>query len=151
MAFNVTAVTPAFNATGVYLDGTVSVTFNENVLASSVSSLTFSLVEVDTNIAIEGTVEVISNKVIRFTPDIDLTGNTSYMAIVMGNTWGVLSAASEALKDTVSWTFDTGLYLDTADAVDLLPGGVNPQEEASGDELYLVSSTPTIEAVVCFI
>lgn len=147
-SFNVKTVTPAFNATGVYLDATVQVTFNENVLASSVTDLTFSLIEADTNIAIAGTVEVIANKVIRFTPDIDLTGNTRYQAIVLGGgSWGVLSAASEALSDTVSWIFDTGLYLDTADAVDLLPGGVDPEEEASGDELYLVSSTPEVSAV----
>lgn len=147
MSFAVTSVSPGFNATGVYLDAVVDVTFNDDVLASSVTSLTFSLVEADTNIAVDAAVSVIGNSQIRLTPDSDLKANTRYMVVVVGNTWGVLSAGSDSLPDTVSWTFDTGLFLDASDAVDEVPTAVDPALKPTGKELYLVSSNPDNMAV----
>jgi len=147
MSFNVATVSPGFNSVTAYLDAVIIVTFNENLLATSVNEFTFNLVSSETNIAVEGTVTVTGNKTIQFTPAADLLGNTRYTVIVMGNAWGVLSAGSAELPETVSWNFTTSLYVDSADTVDSIPTAVDPALEPTTDELYLVSSVPDNSAV----
>lgn len=147
MAFNVSSVSPTFNATGVYLDAVLTATFNEVILDSSVNEFNFNLVESDTDVAVLGTVIKTGSSTIRFTPTEDLRASTRYTAVIMGNTWGILSAGGQALPETVSWTFTTGLYLDSDDAIDEIPAAVASEDEPTGDELYIVSSSPDNSSV----
>jgi len=146
--FDVTSISPSFNATDVLLDTTVEATFNAAVLASSVTSLSFSFVKANTLTPIEGTVTLVGNNTVRYTPNDNLAGNTRYTAIVMGGPHGIISAGQqELISPTISWSFTTGLYEDSEDQEDSIPFGVDPTTQPTGDELYIVSSEPLDDSI----
>jgi len=103
----VTFTTPANAATATALNALVSATFSEVMDPTTVTNGTFTLN--DGTAAVLGTV-VYTGVTAIFTPDAVLLAGTTYTATI---TVGAKDLAGNALVDAYTWTFTTGLGLDT--------------------------------------
>jgi len=97
----VLSVTPVSNATSVAVNSKVTVTFDEAMNSSTITSATFGLKQGTTTIS--GTVTY-SGNVVTFTPSAAMTGGAVYTATV---TTGVKDEAGNALAASYTWSFTT--------------------------------------------
>ena len=98
----VTAVAPAINATGVFLNQIITATFSLPMNQFSLNSTTFTVKQGAT--AVAGSVSY-SGTTASFTPTIALASNTIYTVTV---TTGAMSAPGISLASNYVWTFTTG-------------------------------------------
>lgn len=104
----VSATSPSNGATSVGVNSTISVTFSEGILKSTLTAATFKL-STAAGASIAGTVSVSSN-IATFTPSTNLAANTQYTAVI---TTGVTDVAGNALAKLFTWSFTTGPVSDT--------------------------------------
>jgi hypothetical protein len=103
----VTATSPTNGATGIATNTVVTVTFSENMDASTINTpaTTFNLKVTATSAAVAGTVSYnAATRVATFTPTSALTANTNYTATV---TTGVKDAGGNPLASPVVIIFTT--------------------------------------------
>ena len=98
-----TPSSPVNNANDVSLNSAISVTFGENLDASTITSETVTLKDAS-NTNVTGTVTY-ANKVITFTPSADLNETTQYTLTI---TTGVKDVAGNGLSSNVILSFTTG-------------------------------------------
>lgn len=95
----------------VAIDATVSFTFDQDILSSSVNSESFHVFDAETLEAVDGTL-AISGAKITFTPFKAFFENRTLKAVAKGASSGgsefITNAASEALADDYTITFRTG-------------------------------------------
>ena len=105
----VTAVDPLNNATGVFLNKTVSATFSEAMAPATISTANFTLKHGAT--AVSGTVayDAIS-KIATFKPGGNLAAGTLYTATI---TTGARDLAGNPLASAYVWSFTTGTTITT--------------------------------------
>jgi hypothetical protein len=114
----VASTNPADVATGVCVNQTVNATFSEAMNASTITTATFSVVDVLTTTAVDGSVTLSgARNIATFTPTADLAADTEYTATIRGGASGAKDVASNALSTDKVWTFTTGTC--TAPAVAL--------------------------------
>ena len=102
---------PAYGATGVPVTKTITATFNEPVLASSVSTSTF-IVKNSADVSISGTVSLTQGgTVATFAPSSSLASSTSYTATIKGGSTGVKDLAGNARTSDKVWPFTTSSAL----------------------------------------
>lgn len=101
----VSSSSPATGATGVALNGSLSVNFSEALDPTTVNTSTFTLSNAGNPVS--GTVAY-NNKVATFTPTGNLTASTLYTATL---TTGITDLASNPLAANVVLTFTTGTTL----------------------------------------
>lgn len=98
----VSSATPADTGTGVAINSAISVTFSEEMMASTITSFTFTL---SGSGGITGTVTYDSvNKVATFTPSSNLAYSTTYTVTI---TTGVTDMAGNPMASNSTWTFTT--------------------------------------------
>jgi hypothetical protein len=114
--------TPADLAADVPTGTAVTVTFSEAILASSVTSTTFSVRA--GMVPVVGTLSVVGPDV-SFVPTMRLSPGVEYTATV---TTGVTDLAGNALQQQLRWTFHTGL------------GGWTPRQVLEGDVTHAATS-----------
>ena len=94
---------PSPNATNVPLATTVTVTFNESVLGSSITTSNFVLKDSKNN-PVSATVSYTdSNHTATLTPNAALAASTTYTATISG----VTDSAGDPMTSAVSWSFTT--------------------------------------------
>ena len=99
---SVSATDPANNATDVFLNKIVTATFSESMDPTSLSAITFTLYQGETQIV--GTVSY-EGTIASFTPTSNLLANTIYSGKI---TTGAKNLEGIALKNDYNWTFTTG-------------------------------------------
>jgi O-glycosyl hydrolase len=100
----VIAVVPASGATNVALNTQVTATFSEPMMASTITSTTFTL-SAQGDVAVNGTVTLDpTGEIATFSPTANLAPNTTYMATI---TTGVESSAGIPIGAADTWTFST--------------------------------------------
>ncbi|HEU4748940.1 MAG TPA: ice-binding family protein [Gemmatimonadaceae bacterium] len=105
----VASTNPADFATGVCVNQTVNATFSEAMNASTLTTATFSVVNVLTTTAVDGSVtHSAARNIATFTPTADLAADTEYTATISGGASGAKDVASNALSTDKVWTFTTG-------------------------------------------
>ncbi len=139
----VESVTPEDGATNVAVDTNIKVVFNKAMSATSISDVTFIVEGVSGLLRSKGTTAT-------FIPSEPLAYNTKYTAKI---TTGAKDAAGNGLKSDYSWSFTTGIEIDTVppritsfnplnDAIDI---SINSKIEATFnepmDELTINDST----------
>ncbi len=98
----VSSVTPASGATDVARNTTVTATFNEDVLGTSVDDTSFTLSAAD---SVSGSVSFDGlNNIATFTPDSDLAMMANYTATL---TSSITDLSGDSLGDDYSWSFTT--------------------------------------------
>ena len=98
---------PGYGDTGVPVTKTITATFNEPVLASSVSTSTF-IVKNSADVSISGTVSLTQGgTVATFAPSSSLASSTSYTATIKGGSTGVKDMAGNARSSNKVWPFTT--------------------------------------------
>lgn len=113
----VVSVSPAAGATGVALNGNVSVTFSQPMDAASLTTATFTLTSAAG--VVPGTI-VYDNSIAVFWPAAHLASNALFTATI---TTGAKSASGVALAQTVTSSFTTGTTLAPPNAVNLGTAG----------------------------
>ncbi len=103
----IVGVAPAGGTTGVAIATTVTATFSEAMLASSINTTTILLkdaasVQVPATVSYSG-----ATLTATLTPSSSLAYSASYTATVKGGAGGVTDAAGNALASDVTWTFQT--------------------------------------------
>jgi hypothetical protein len=93
---------PANNATGVFLNKTVTATFNQPMDPLTITATTFTIMQGATPVT--GTVSY-TGTTASFKPSSDLTGSTIYTATI---TTGVKNVPGTTLANDYVWTFTTG-------------------------------------------
>lgn len=104
----VSSTVPAKAATGVPLNASVTVTFSEAMLDSSITSTTFALKQGAA--AVAGAVTY-TGVTATFKPAAPLAANTLFTATI---STGSKSLLGKALAEDYSWTFTTGAAMDTS-------------------------------------
>src|SRR4030042_317328 len=106
----VTFVTPANTETGVPINRKITATFSEAMDPATINTATFTVTEAGTR-AVTGTVTYDgTNHIAIFTPDSDLTPNTTYIGTI---TTGAKNPAGVSLAIPFVWIFTTGAPADT--------------------------------------
>ena len=125
---------PAYGATGVPVTKTITATFNEPVLASSVSTSTF-IVKNSADVSISGTVSLTQGgTVTTFTPSSSLASSTSYTATIKGGSTGVKDLAGNARTSDKVWPFTT-------------VGDTSPPLVINTDPAYGVTGVPVTKTI----
>ena len=101
------AVTPADGATGVGTGGTVTATFSEAMLSTSITSGTFQLLDQTGSIVSATVVYNASTLMATLSPAAALANSMKYTGKVKGGTSGVLTAAGKTLTSDYTWSFTT--------------------------------------------
>jgi hypothetical protein len=99
----VTAVTPAYGATSVPGNGSVSATFSSAMDPVSITPVTFTLTSGPLAVPVQGTVTYADSKAV-FRPNAPLHRNRTYSATI---TTGARSASGDPLLAKRNWQFDT--------------------------------------------
>jgi Domain of unknown function (DUF4082)/Bacterial Ig-like domain/Bacterial Ig domain len=103
----ISARSPAAGATGVSRTANITVTFNEAMTASTITTGTFELRDPANNL-VAGVVSYNSTtRVATLNPTPTLAASTVYTARVRGGASGVKDAAGNALAADATWTFTT--------------------------------------------
>ena len=139
----VSSTSPAPAATGVELNKRIAATFSEAMLASTITTTTFTLAGPGTT-PVAGAVTY-TGLTATFAPTNALTGNTSYTATI---TTGVKDLAGNAKTNNFAWSFTTGGAIDntapTVSSTDPAPGASkvarNKQIAANFSEVMLAST-----------
>lgn len=101
----VSSTSPADNATGVAINGSITATFSETMDASTISTTTFTLKQGTTPVS--GTVTY-SGTTATFTPSFNLSYSTTYTATI---TTGVKDAAGNAMASNYTWSFNSTVMM----------------------------------------
>jgi len=110
----VTSTNPATGATGVPISSSVTATFNEAMFASSITTSTFTLMDMTLSAAVPATVTYNSGtKTATLTPSAALTAGDTFQATVTGGGGGVTDLAGNPMASNVIWTFSTAAAGDT--------------------------------------
>ena len=104
----VSSVIPTNGATGVLTDQVLTVTFNQGVTCSTITTSTF-IVKGPSGAVVAGTL-VCAGTSATFTPTSNFAINTNYTATI---TTGVTNAGGAALASNFVWTFRTGTNAST--------------------------------------
>ncbi|MEJ2098131.1 MAG: Ig-like domain-containing protein, partial [Deltaproteobacteria bacterium] len=134
----IVSTSPADSATGVAIASTVSVTFSEDMDASTITAASFSI-----DNGVTGSVNYSSStRMATFTPSVDLSANTTYTATISAS---CTDAAGNGLSANYSWTFTTG---GAAVAVWSSVGGpVSPagnEDESEDPTMMIVNGQPAV-------
>lgn len=113
MALRVISHTPLINATGVYLNDSIKVTFNKRINVNTIDYQTFSVNDHESFTSIPGGYSVdldeSGNAITAvFIPTILMTPNRKYDVFIYGTPDSILTPDNEELEDTYSFTFTTG-------------------------------------------
>jgi hypothetical protein len=103
----ITATSPANGTTGVTPTTLVRATFNEPMLASTITSGTVTLQKGAAGVAATVGYDT-GTRTATLTPTAPLQYGTTYSATVVGGSSGVRDAAGNPLATTYTWTFATG-------------------------------------------
>jgi len=99
----VTGTNPANNANNVAVNASISATFSENILGTTVSTSSFTVSGVTGTVSVNGATAT-------FTPSSPLAYATTYTATI---TTAVTDLANNALATNYTWSFTTGAAPDT--------------------------------------
>ena len=145
---------PTYGASGVPVTKSITATFNEQVLASSVSTFTF-IVKNSAGISIPGTVSLSQgDTVATFAPSSSLAFSTSYTATIKGGSTGVKDLAGNARTSDKVWPFTTAadtsppLVINTDPAYGASGVPVTKSITATFNEQVLASSVSTFTFIV---
>lgn len=113
MAFSVISHTPAINATGVYRNDSIKVTFNKRLNINTIDYTTFSVNDHDTFSSVPGGYSVdLDNSGNAYTavfiPATIMSPNRKYDVYVYGSPDSILSLDNDSLDNTYSFSFVTG-------------------------------------------
>lgn len=113
MSLRIVSHIPTINATGVYLNDSIKVTFDKRINVNTIDYTTFSVNDHDTFTSVPGgySVELDSSGnayTVVFIPNILMTPNRKYDAYLYGSPDSILSINNDSLDDTYSFTFTTG-------------------------------------------
>jgi hypothetical protein len=101
----ITGTTPGGGTSNIQLNSVIKVTFSEPMLASSVSTNTFTLRIADTTTKLGGAVSLSQDgKTATFDPSPDLASSTRYVATIFT---GAKDLAGNALSESKKWSFTT--------------------------------------------
>jgi hypothetical protein len=104
---SVFSLSPANNATGVSIGTSVTVVFAQPMDASTISGTTFQLLDFSNN-QVPGSVTYNpATQVATFTPTLNLSAASTYMANVQGGPTGVLDSNGNAMPSSYTWSFTT--------------------------------------------
>lgn len=103
----VSSVSPAAGATGIPVSTTVSATFSEGMLASSLTTSTVTLRNPSNQVVAATVAYNATTLTATLTPSAALAGNTVYTARILGGASGAKDAAGNALAADFTWTFTT--------------------------------------------
>ena len=118
----VASVTPAAASIGIDIGANVTATFSENINSSTLTSSTFELRNVSTNVLVLVAITYDSaSRIATLNPTGNLANSTTYRATIKGGTSGVKDSAGNALSADYIWTFST--EAGTTTAIDQGPGG----------------------------
>jgi hypothetical protein len=127
----VASTSPEADATGVTVDTTVNVTFNEAMAASSINTTSFTLVT--DSIPVAGSISYdIGTYSATFTPSANLAYNTTYNATLNKD---ITDAAGNPLATAYSWSFTTKALV----SIDITPE--NPSIAAGGKQQFTATGT----------
>jgi len=151
---------PTINATGVYLNDTIQVTFDKRIRPETVDYTTLSVNNHSTYVSVPGSYSIdydSSGNALTavFTPALLLTPNTNYDVYVYGNPDSILSLENEYVSTTYSFSFTTGINIwDSVDGSGELPASgldpvwtgvllnIPPSVTGSIASFYVYSTTP---------
>ena len=133
IAPTVLSAVPANSATGVAVSSKPAVTFSEAMMASSITTTTFTLKQGTT--AVAGTVTY-SGTAATFTPTVALAAGLVYTGTI---TTGAKDAASNAIAANFTWSFTTAPTV----VVDVTPPTVLSNVPATGAASVATNSTVT--------
>lgn len=129
MALRIVSHTPNINATGVYRNEDIKITFDKSIRPSTVDYTTYSVNDHSTFTSVPGTYSMEYNAsgsglTAVFTPSINMTANTKYDVFVYGSPDSILSLNNESLDQTYTFTFTTGTEVyDSSTGSGALPSG----------------------------
>jgi Domain of unknown function (DUF4082)/Bacterial Ig-like domain len=103
----VTAVSPADGGTGVSPTSTVTATFDEAMLASTITTTTFALRDAADALVPSTVAYNASTRVATLTPSAALAAGATYRATILGGASGVKDLANNALAANRTWSFTT--------------------------------------------
>jgi hypothetical protein len=138
----VVSVTPADLATGISVNTTISATFSEDMLASSISASSFTLTK--GSVSVSGTVTYDSStKKAIFTPSSPLDDSTTFTVKILGGSAGVkdAAAAGNPLATDKTWTF-------TTEGIPPTVASVTPTDGATGVQVSTVVISATFSEQV---
>jgi len=115
---SVSSTSPAASATGVYLNAAITITMDQALLVGSVGSATVVIRSVALDEVVDAEISA-SGAVITIMPHQMLIAESVYEVALMGADLGLSTGAIRAsdnseLADTYTFTFQTGLSLDTS-------------------------------------
>jgi Bacterial Ig-like domain/Bacterial Ig domain len=115
IAPTVTAKAPADGATGVAVNTVVTATFSEPMAAASITSGTFTLIDVTNgNASVPASVAYNAQTwVATLTPSAALAASHNFTARVLGGPGGVADLAGNTLATDATWSFATATAADT--------------------------------------
>ena len=119
----VVSTSPLDGATDISPDKTVSAVFSEPMLAASITSDTFQLLDAGNN-RVNGSVSL-SDETATFTPSVTLDENSQYAAMI---TTDVMDLMGNALESEYSWSFSTGIL----DIINPTVTGTSPLDNDTG-------------------
>jgi hypothetical protein len=126
----VSSFSPASGATNVATSAAVTVTFNEAINASSVTSSTVRLMDGGTQLAASVSYNA-TNRTATITPSSALANSKTYTISVLGGANGIKDLAGNALVQTVTSSFTTAAA--PAATASLWPNSTTPTYADSGD------------------
>jgi hypothetical protein len=133
------SLAPANGVTGVATNATVSIQFNEPMLAGSITTSTFTLTQGASSIA--GSVAYDSDtETATFTPTSALTNGTAYSAQV---STGVQSAEGTGLTSPITWSFVVGQPVPTVSATSPASGATGVSVSSAISAAFSLPMNPS--------
>ncbi len=105
----VASTVPDINGTAVAPNRSIVAFFNKALDPSTVNTTTFTLIDNNTSLSVDGNVSYANNAML-FNPTADLNASTEYNATI---TTGVKNLAGEAMAAEYVWNFTTGTTADS--------------------------------------
>jgi len=124
----VTSTSPGGGTSNIQVNSVIKVTFSEPMLASSISTNTFTLRIADTTTKLGGAVSLSQDrKTATFDPSPNLATSTRYVATI---STGATDLAGNALSESKKWSFTTG-GVAQSDTTSSTVASTNPADGAS--------------------
>ena len=132
--------TPAINATNVYLNQLIYVTFNQTMTSSTLNDNTILLYRTSDYEVLDKTISYDSTTYkVTITPDVIFDKNTTYNVVVVGSNQSstcVKNASSESMTTSATWYFTTGE--DTYEAPEDTVAETQPEAEVADSPVVKV-------------
>jgi len=157
----VTTTSPLNSATNVVIDTTITITFDQNIAASTVNAGTITVFR-DSDFEVLESRFSVSDNVITINPYDTLPKNTTISVVLRGGSRGVKNGSGEYLATTYNFKFTTGTSYatpgPTVPDIPTYPDGIgdsvidptSPAASGTGydtpltpDAFYIISTTPT--------